>query len=265
MKGKPGFIIGLVLFLNACQPANEKAVEVKTNNDQIFQYSVFAALTNKIYDGDFTVAGVKQNGDLGLGTYNGLNGEMIVLNGTVYQLLADGTIRQPEDSELVPFTVVTFFDKDQQLELAGPSNYHDLKEFIENRLPSPNWGYALKISGTFDSLKCGGATKQEKPFTKVLSDALANRPVFEKANVTGTMVGFWFPEFVGKVNVVGFHLHFISDDEKTAGHVMDFQASNLQIEIDYSNDFRVVLPDTEQYKNADFDLSLGYDNPEPVK
>lgn len=265
MKGKSGFIIGLVLFLNACQPANDKAVHVKTNNDQIYQYSVFAALANKIYDGDLTVAGVKQNGDLGLGTFNGLNGEMIVLDGTVYQLLADGTIRQPEDSELVPFTVATFFDKDQQLELAGPSNYNDLKKIIENCLPSRNWGYAFKIKGTFGSLKCGGATKQEKPFIKTLSDALVDRPVFEKENVTGTMVGFWFPEFVGKVNVVGFHLHFISDDKKSAGHVMDFQASNLQIEIDYSNDFRFVLPDTEQYKKADFDLSQEYDNRKPTK
>lgn len=98
-----------------------------------------------------------------------------------------------------------------------------------------------------------------------LSDALVDRPVFEKEKVTGTMVGFWFPEFVGKVNVVSFHLNFISDDKKTVSHVMDFQASNLQIEIDYSNDFKFVLPDIEQYKKADFDLSQEYDNRKPTK
>jgi len=46
---------------------------------------------------------------------------------------------------------------------------------------------------------------------------------------------------------------------------MDFQASNLQIEIDYSNDFKFVLPDIEQYKKADFDLSQEYDNRKPTK
>ena len=251
----------MTLTVFSCQqPHSNEGQIIQKPSDQIYQYSVFAALANKIYDGNLTVAEVKEKGDLGLGTYNGLNGEMIVLDGKVFQLLADGTVLQPEDSELVPFAVVTFFEEDQKLELSQNSNYKELKDFIEHQLPSKNLGYAFKIKSNFEYIKCGGAVKQEKPYTKTLSEAIVDRPVFEKENVPGTIVGLWFPEYVGKVNIAGFHLHFISDDKKFAGHVLDFQASGLKIEIDYCNGFDIELPKTTDFETADFDLSQEYNN-----
>ncbi len=255
------YLLSVLFFLFACGNQEEKKETLeKIPSDKIYQYSVLAALTNKIYDGNLTVAEVKEKGDLGLGTFNGLNGEMIVLYGEVFQFLADGTILQPQDSELVPFTVVTFFDEDLKLELDGSTNYEELKSFIESKFPSENMGYAVKIEGVFKYLKCGSANKQEKPFSKTLSAALVNRPIFEYENISGTLVGFWYPKYVGKVNVAGFHLHFISDDRKSAGHVIDFQTSNLKIGIDVCDGFDIELPKTNDFENADFDLSQEYNN-----
>ncbi|MBT3382802.1 MAG: acetolactate decarboxylase [Prolixibacteraceae bacterium] len=254
------FLIVAFSVFSCLQPNSKENKNTQKPSDKIYQYSVFTALANKIYDGNLTVAEVKGKGDLGLGTYNGLNGEMIVLDGKVYQLLSGGTVRQPLNSELVPFTVVTFFEEDQKLELTENSNYSELKAFIENKLPSKNLGYAFKIKSNFDYVKCGGAVKQDKPYTKTLSDAIVDRPVFEKENVTGTIVGFWFPEYFDKVNIAGFHLHFVSDDEKFAGHLFDFQASNLKIEIDYCDGFDIELPKTTDFEKADFDLLQEYNN-----
>ena len=98
------------------------------------------------------------------------------------------------------------------------------------------------------------------PYTNTLSDALVDRPIFDMENVSGTMVGFWYPEYIVKVNIAGFHLHFISDDKNQAGHVMEFKASDLNISVDYCDGFEVDLPATKAFEKANFDLSQQYNN-----
>jgi acetolactate decarboxylase len=231
------------------------------NTDRVYQYSLFTALANSIYDGTMTVAGVKAKGDMGLGTYNGLDGEMIVNNGKVYQFPADGNVKMPADNSLVPFTVVKFFEPDFVIEPGTVTDYPALKKLAEKQFSSPNYIYALKVTGTFSRIKCGSAEKQELPYEKTLAEAIANRPVFEWKNIEGTLVGFWFPEYVGGVNIPGFHLHFISADETKAGHVLEFEAANLKLEIDQSSGLEFDLPETEAFKTKVFDLSQGYNKP----
>ncbi len=227
------------------------------NTDRVYQYSLFTALANSVYDGTMPVAGVKTKGDMGLGTYNGLDGEMIVNNGKVYQFPAGGNVKMPADNSLVPFTVVKFFQPDFTV-TTEITDYPALKTLAEKQFLSPNYIYALKVSGTFSRIKCGSAEKQELPYEKTLSEAIANRPVFEWKNVEGTLVGFWFPEYVGGVNIPGFHLHFISADETKAGHNLEFEAASLKLEIDQSSGLEFDLPETEAFKTKVFDLSQGY-------
>ena len=243
----------------SCSTQKMAAPGFKTENtDRVYQYSLFTALANSIYNGTMTVAGVKTKGDMGLGTYNGLDGEMIVNNGKVYQFPASGKVTMPADKSLVPFTVVKFFQPDFVVETGMVTDYPELKKLAEKQFSSPNYIYALKVTGTFTRIKCGSAEKQELPYEKTLSEAIANRPVFEWNNIQGTLVGFWFPEYVGGVNIPGFHLHFISADETKAGHVMEFEAANLKIEIDQSSGLEFDLPGTEAFKTKIFDLSQGY-------
>jgi len=228
------------------------------NNDRVYQYSLFTALANSIYDGTMTVADVKTKGDIGLGTYNRLDGEMIVNNGRMYQFPADGKVDVPTDKALVPFTVVKFFKPDFVFETSTVTDYPALKKLVEKQFSSTNYIYALKVTGTFSRIKCGSAEKQELPYEKTLSEAIANRPVFEWNNIQGTLVGFWFPEYMGVINIPGFHLHFISADETKAGHVLEFEAANLKIEIDQSSGLEFDFPETEAFKTKVFDLSQGY-------
>lgn len=247
-------VSGSTKILSAQQTSNE-------NTDRVYQYSLFTALANSIYDGNMTVAGVKTKGDMGLGTYNGLDGEMIVNNGKVYQFPAGGNVKMPDENSLVPFTVVKFFQPDFVVETGPVTDYPALKMLAEKQFLSLNYIYALKVSGTFSRIKCGSAEKQELPYEKTLSEAIANRPVFEWKNVEGTLVGFWFPEYVGGVNLPGFHLHFISTDESKAGHVLEFDAANLKLEIDQSSGLEFDLPENEAFKTKIFDLSQGYNKP----
>ena len=251
-----------VMLVASCSTQKMAAPGFKTENtDRVYQYSLFTALANSIYDGTMTVADVKTKGDMGLGTYNGLDGEMIVNNEKVYQFPANGKVTMPPDKALVPFTVVKFFQPDFVVETGSVTDYPAVKTLAEKQFSSLNYIYALKVTGTFSRIKCGSAEKQELPYEKTLSEAIANRPVFEWNNIQGTLVGFWFPEYVGVVNIPGFHLHFISADETKAGHVLEFEAANLKIEIDQSSGLEFDLPETEAFKTKVFDLSQGYNKP----
>jgi len=255
-----GLAVAGILVASCCTKKPAAPATNFENSDRVYQYSLFTALANSVYDGNMTVAGVKTKGDMGLGTYNGLDGEMIVNNGKVYQFPADGKVKLPNDNSLVPFTVVKFFRPDFTVK-TEKTDYPALKKLAGEQFSSPNYIYALKVTGTFSQIKCVSAEKQELPYEKTLAEAIVNRPVFEWTNVDGTLVGFWFPEYVGGVNLPGFHLHFISADETKAGHVLEFEATGLKLEIDQSSGLEFELPENESFKTKVFDLSQGYNKP----
>jgi acetolactate decarboxylase len=94
--------------------------------------------------------------------------------------------------------------------------------------------------------------KQDKPHGKPLVEILADRPVYEKVDVSGTLVGFWCPAYIGDINTQGFHLHFIADDRSIGGHLIDFEASSLVIQYDIKTEYKFILPDTRDFKQAVF-------------
>ncbi len=56
----------------------------------ITQVATIDSLLCGVYDGSLSVGEIKQYGNLGIGTLNGLDGEMIMLDGVVHQLRVDG-------------------------------------------------------------------------------------------------------------------------------------------------------------------------------
>ena len=67
--------------------------------DVMFQVSLLQGLTFGDYHGSITVEDLKEHGDTGLGTFDGLNGEMIVIDGEVYRAAGDGTVEEVSDDE----------------------------------------------------------------------------------------------------------------------------------------------------------------------
>jgi len=65
----------------------------------------------------------------------------------------------------------------------------------------------------------GGVPKVKRLFKDGLDVLIPNRPVFEAENISGTLVGFYCPDYIGNINAKGHHFHFISDDKKWGGHV----------------------------------------------
>lgn len=118
-------VVTMLCVLASCVTvhAEENAATLDgTNGDVLYQVALIQSLVQGYYDGIITVGELKQHGDTGIGTFEGLNGEMIVLDGTVYQAVADGSITIPADEETVPSGSVTFFDTDKTLTLIGISD-----------------------------------------------------------------------------------------------------------------------------------------------
>jgi acetolactate decarboxylase len=222
------------------------------DHDNIFHYSVLKALDNGVLEGSMTLGELKQHGGLGLGTFNGLNGELIADDGVIYRVDAGGEVTIPEDGELTPYAVVCFYEEDHSLGMEGGIDYPSLKRFLEDELPSRNLFYGLRIRGTFEYIKCGGASLQERPYNKSIAQMLEGRPIFEAENISGTLVGFWCPDYIGDINTSGPHLHFLADDHSIGGHLMEFSSDALQIGYDTKTGYSFVLPENDDLMNAHF-------------
>lgn len=252
------FLIVSLLSLNGCAIADMKAAQTEsagTSNtqqtDTLFQVSTLKALTQGVYDGALSLGELKQRGDLGIGTFEGLNGEMLILDGTVYQVKADGTVATPKDSILTPFAAITVFGTDQEKAIADIPDYAALKKTLDALLPSQNLFYAFRIDGTFSYIKTRSVPKQQEPYPP-LADVTASQPTFEFHNVKGTIIGFWCPAYVEGINLPGYHLHFITADLTAGGHLLECTVESARVLMDTTDEFQMLLPENEHFLKSGF-------------
>jgi len=217
------------------------SVSVIEDRETLFQISPFNTFALGNYDGEFTYGELAEHGDFGIGTLNGLNGEMIALDGVFYQIPVDGTPRQISSSEKTPYATVTFFDADQTCQVADALNYSELTAYISGLLPSENVIYAIKVHGTYDYAETRSVPVQSKPYPP-LTEAVKIQTGFTLSNVAATAGGVWFPASMDGVDFTGYHLHLVTDDYGAGGHLLDCIVRNATIEIDQTCSFKLVLP-----------------------
>lgn len=243
-------VVRYLLPVICCAAALCGCSHLQRNKDVLFQTSTIGALLEGVYDGDITCKELKRHGDLGIGTFDGLDGEMIVLNRKVYQIRADGKAYSPEDSLRTPFAAVTFFEANKVLFLDRRQNYNELQQYLDTSLPTKNIIYAIRIEGLFDYIKTRSVPKQNKPYPRLV-EVVENQPTFEFHNVRGTIVGFRLPAYMDGINVPGYHLHFITEDRTAGGHLLDCSARNVKIEVDSTHKFFMVLPENGDFYRVD--------------
>jgi acetolactate decarboxylase len=214
----------------------------------LYQVSTATALVEGIYEGAVQVSTLRNHGDLGLGTFEGLDGEMVIVDGHFFQVRSDGSVTEVQDNVLSPFAAVTAFSADQAITMDYCADLSDLTTQFDALRPSDNFFYALRVDGTFDYIHARAMrrTKEGVP----LVQAAAVQPEFEFQNVSGTFVGFWTPEYAKSLNVPGYHLHFISADRKHGGHLLQCRGKNLRLQIQREGDYHIVLPETEDFLEA---------------
>ena len=220
-------------------------------DDVLFQTSTLDALLEGIYDGDMTFGELREHGDFGLGTFDALDGEMVEVDHQVYQVKADGIAYRVDDAMKSPFSVVTFFESDRTASSDTVMDCTQLEGFLDSLLPTKNIPYAIRITGTFAYLKTRSVPRQTEPYPPLI-EVLENLPIFEFQDVTGVMLGFRLPGYMEGVNAPGYHFHFLTEDRTAGGHVLECQSQNVSIDIDYTDEWYVVLPESGAFYDVDF-------------
>lgn len=203
----------------------------QADNSRLFQYSTIDALLEGVYDGQLTLGEMLERGNQGLGTFNGLDGEMVVLDGKVYQVRYSGKVEQMPAAGKTPFAQVVNFHADQQVRIEGKVDFAGLKKAVELALPSPNLFYAVHISGAFNHVKARSVPRQNRPYPKLV-DVVKKQAVFEFNNVRGDIVGFISPSYVKGLGAPGWHIHFLRSDRQAGGHVLGLELEGVTVQID---------------------------------
>jgi acetolactate decarboxylase len=207
----------------------------------LFQASTIGALLEGAFDGDLSFAELAEQGDLGLGTLNGLDGEMIALDGEFFRADVDGAIHPVAAEAQTPFAVVTRFEAEIDERIEGRLSHAELLARLDSLVPTGASSCAIRLDGRFELVRARSVPRQRPPY-RPLAEVVADQHVFELTDVAGTMLGFRFPAYVEGIEVAGYHLHFISDDRSRGGHVLGSCSSGLRARLDPSDDLHVELP-----------------------
>ena len=116
----------------------------------LYQVSTAVALVEGVYEGAVSVGTLRDHGDLGLGTFANLDGEMVILDGRFFQIRSDGSVRECADDVLTPFAAIARFAPDAEATLERASTLSDLASSFDGLRHSDNIFFALRVDGHFD-------------------------------------------------------------------------------------------------------------------
>lgn len=219
----------------------EEDLHAERDPHVLFQASTIGALLEGAYEGDLSFAELAEHGDLGLGTLNGLDGEMVALDSRFYRADVDGAVTEVAPGERTPFAVVTTFESAIEATLGGPLEHAGLLARLDELIPAGAASCAIRLDGRFDFVRARSVPRQHPPY-RPLTEVVAEQHVFELADVEGTMLGFRFPGYAEGIEVSGYHLHFIDADRGRGGHVLASRSSGLRVRLDPSGELHVELP-----------------------
>lgn len=223
----------------------------KHKNHTLFTAGHASAFIGGLYDAHFPYTELKKHGDFGLGAPDKLDGELIVFQGRLYQSTADGKTFEIPDTGKTAFAVVNFFKADKSLKSIQPMDKDGLYTFLDSVLTDTHAIYAIHIKGDFKVIRTRAFPpvnhKPYLPLAKMLP--LQRSFTFEK--IKGDLVGYRLPAHMEGPNISGYHFHFISDDKKAGGHIIDLKTGTVIVEIETLHRFTVDLPETEAFRNFD--------------
>jgi acetolactate decarboxylase len=198
------------------------------------------AMMKGIYKENTRIGEVKLHGDFGVGTFNDLDGEMVLLDGVAYQISTDGRTRLVDDEVQTPFACVTYFEPATVETIDSELDYGEFTAILDRIIPSENMFYGIRVDATFSRIKMWSVPKQHdnQPISEV-------RPtLFTFLDMDGTLAGFYAPEFLKALCMPGFHFHFLTYDRMHGGHLKECSLRNVRISVQFISRLELDLPST---------------------
>jgi acetolactate decarboxylase len=242
--------------LTSC--TTDKPVPPPLSPRQITQVSVINALLIGLYGGVMPIPELLRYGDFGVGTLDHLDGELIILDGRAYQVRGDGMVVEVGPDRSTPFAIVTPFVQDGEFPCTRIGSLSDLDARLDEALRPKNNFLAVRVDGRFASITLRSVRRQEPPY-RPLGDVAKGQSVWTHENVSGTLVGVRCPAWVVGLNVPGYHWHFLSDDRKVGGHVLDCGVREGRVLYDVCRDWLIRLDGSAEFNGVELGEDLGHD------
>ncbi len=215
----------------------------------LFQVSTSGALVAGIYDKEVSVKSILEYGDFGLGTFAGLDGEMVIMDGQAFQVRGTGQVSIAAPDAGAPFAIVTRFSPQVDTGIAAVDDLRSMQQRCDEYRDSGNIFYAFRLDGHFKSIRARAVNPP--PSGTRLVDAAKAQSEFEFTGIDGTLIGLWSPGFSSAFGVAGYHFHFLSDDRRHGGHLLEVEAGPLRLRVEALTDFHLSLPSSEAFLKAD--------------
>lgn len=228
------------------------------NSRTLFQAALLQSLILGHYEGSVEVKELKGQGDFGIGTFDSLDGELIMCRGKVYQVNGRGEVKEAHDRWKVPFADVFFFETDRALPLKDISSLNELREKADDLIQGwgPNYFYGIRIHGLFDKVYARSERAQQKPYRRLDEVMKKDQVEFHFDHTEGTLIGLYCPSFMDGLNMPGYHFHYLSDDRKEGGHVFDLCLKEGKAEFCLLSDLKLKLPRSSNFGKIDFTENL---------
>lgn len=232
-------------------------------SQKIYQVSTLDALMQGYFNGTITVTELLKHGSFGIGTFEGLDGEMIVQDGKVYDGRSDGRVYPMSGLEKVAFSTVYDFSGDaKNFTTTKLSDLETVKQYLDNIIEQEYAGnknvfYIMSAKGSFQSAKIRSCTKQNAPYP-TLANVAKDQHEYVFENEDGYLQAIWCPEYVNGINLPGWHIHYLSNNFQHGGHVLNLNINTLDIVFDQVTNYELVLPTTKEFGAVDLleDLSV---------
>lgn len=233
------------------------------NRETMYQVATLQSLMVGNYDGFVPVSEIRKHGDIGVGTFERIDGEMIVLDGTVYQARYDGSVIVAEDNTGVPFATVTHFDCDTVITVDIIENLKSLAVRLDDAIENlgRNLIYVVRIDvPECQKVNVRSEVPQDKPYRMLAETMTTAQREFTYKNIGGTIVAVYFPSFFASQNTPGWHFHFISDDRTKGGHVLDLNVGMpVKVQFDITPYYNLFLPESPSFSHRKLDMDLSKD------
>lgn len=256
-----------VMTFTSCSSDDDDIIDIPAvgmcNPEAMYQVATLQSLMIGNYDGFVSVGELSKYGDIGLGTFDCVDGEMIVLDGTVYQARYDGSVRVADNPLGVPFATVTTFNADFTKPIAPVESMEQLTKqltaIVENT--GRNLIYAVRVDvDNCESILVRSELPQVKPYRPLAEALTTDQREFTYQNISGTIVAVYFPSFFISQNTPGWHCHFISADRTKGGHMLNLKTTNnSQAQFDATLYFDMYMPSAGSFANSDLTKDLSGD------
>jgi acetolactate decarboxylase len=221
----------------------------------LFQVGTVSGLLQGIYDGTIDFKTLEQHGDIGLGTFNGVDGEMIAVDGKFYRADESGQVTLADPNSFTPFATVTKFKPSIAFTLDNINSIEELNNKIDEVISSKNIFHMIRVDGDIEWIKLRSEGCQSKPY-KSLADTLPNtQHIFELSHTRGTLVTTRCPHYSSGITITGYHHHFINVYKTLGGHVFDVKIKSAKVMVTEIRRFSMVLVNSKAFDSADLNIN----------